>query len=71
LEARESKIVMKITDLKVGMLLDGRSRRHDFCENMRVEFVAYDWAVARKNNGHPVFLESDESFELYKEPTDE
>ncbi|MFA5395460.1 MAG: hypothetical protein WC346_05500 [Methanogenium sp.] len=57
---------MKISDLKIGMLLDARFREYDYDENMRVEFVAADWAVARTDRGVPVFLDENSNLELYK-----
>ena len=43
---------LKIKDLKVGMILDGGFRRYDFVDTIRIEYVAYDWAVARDEYNH-------------------
>jgi hypothetical protein len=59
---------MELNELKIGMLLGACYRRYDHARNMRVEFVAADWGIARTDDGKPVMLEADQSFELYKEP---
>lgn len=52
---------MIISDLKIGMRLDGNFREYDWCNHLSVEFVAYDWAVARDERGRPHFLTNDSS----------
>ena len=62
---------MKIEELRVGMRLDARQRRYDFREWMRIEYVAFDWAVARDNENSVHLLAEGDSIDLYKEPNEE
>lgn len=58
---------MKLADLKIGMKLGGCQRRFDFSACLRVEFVAYDWAVARTDRGTPVLLDEKDHLEIYND----
>ena len=62
---------MKLAELKVGMLLDACMRRYDFRHYMRVEFIAYDWAVARDDENSVHLLTEGDSMDEYKEPITE
>jgi hypothetical protein len=49
---------MKISELKIGMLLDMHNQYNfDYIEKARVEAVAYDWFVARDDNGQPILFD--------------
>lgn len=58
---------MKITELKIGMLVDlSCQRAYDFAEKARIEAIGIDWAIARDDSGRPWLLEPPEEFEIYK-----
>lgn len=50
---------MKISEIRVGMLLDmtGLSNMHYIEPKARVEAVAHDWFVVRDDEGHPWFID--------------
>jgi hypothetical protein len=49
---------MEISEIKIGMLLDMHNQHNfDYIEKARVEAAAYDWFVARDDNGQPVLFD--------------
>lgn len=63
---------MEIKDLKIGMLLNGGFREYGYKSGgLRIEYIAYDWAVARDNNNE-IHLITDENsnINLYEEEKD-
>ena len=55
-------------EMKVGMLIDLRSRQFDFCEKGRVEYVASDWAVVRDlEHGYPYMIRTGDDVDLREE----
>ena len=60
---------MKISEIKVGMLLDMCHQRNmEWTEKARVEAVAYDWFVVRDDKGQPWFVNYG-TWELWEEET--
>ena len=62
---------LKLSDLKTGMLISGMQRRFDYQVQMRVEYVAYDWAVVRTESNHVFLLRGDETFSSPNPPEDQ
>ena len=58
---------MKINEIQVGMRLDGITRRFDYEDELRVEHVAYDYAVVRGSDNRAYLVTDDDDLELYVE----
>ena len=59
---------MNIEDLRIGMKIEACQRIYDHSEWLRIEFVAYDWAVGRNENDVPFFIEESNHISLYESP---
>ena len=61
---------MKISEIKIGMLLDmtGLSNMYQIEPKARVEAVAYDWFVVRDDDGCPWFVDYGE-WNLWEDST--